>query len=83
MAGVIPSLTSRTQCIHRGAKERRGTDASLTAFLLELAVKFSGLPPMPVEQLPPLQAISRGQMKALASAANNAVAAGRYLARQP
>jgi hypothetical protein len=41
-------------------------DASLVALLLELAVKFTGLPSMPLEQLPPLQAVSRGQMRAIA-----------------
>jgi hypothetical protein len=39
-------------------------DASLIAFLLELAVKFTGLPAVPADQLPPLQAISRAQMRA-------------------
>jgi hypothetical protein len=40
-------------------------DASLIAFLLELAVKFSGLPAMPAEQLPPLLPISKFQMQAI------------------
>lgn len=32
-------------------------DSALIAFLLEMAVKLSGLPPVPLEQLPPLQAL--------------------------
>jgi hypothetical protein len=41
-------------------------DASLVAFLLELAVKFTGLPGLPADGLPPLQAVSRSQMRAIA-----------------
>jgi len=41
-------------------------DASLIAFLLELAVKFTGLPAVPVDQLPPLRAVSRAEMRAIA-----------------
>jgi hypothetical protein len=41
-------------------------DASLIAFLLELAVKFTGLPAVPAEQLPPLRAVSRSEMRAIA-----------------
>ena len=40
-------------------------DASLIAFLLDLAVKFTGLAAMPVDQLPPLQAVSRSQMRSI------------------
>lgn len=41
-------------------------DASLIAFLLELAVRFTGLPAVPADQLPPLRAVSRAAMRAIA-----------------
>ena len=39
-------------------------DTALIAFLLDMAVKFTGLPPVPVEALPSFQAVSRAEMQA-------------------
>jgi hypothetical protein len=41
-------------------------DASLIAFLLDLAVKFTGLPAVPADQLPPLRAVSPSEMRTIA-----------------
>lgn len=40
-------------------------DTALIAFLLDMAVKFSGLPAIPVEALPPFQPVSRAEMQRL------------------
>lgn len=40
-------------------------DTALIAFLLDMAVKFSGLPPIPVETLPPFEPVSRAEMQRL------------------
>jgi hypothetical protein len=39
-------------------------DASLVPYLLDLAVRFTGLPALPPDQLPQLQAVSHVQMTA-------------------
>jgi hypothetical protein len=41
-------------------------DSSLVAFLLALAVKFSGLPAVPEDQLPPVRAVSQDEMRTIA-----------------
>jgi len=41
-------------------------DASLIAFLLDFAVKFSELPAVAPSDLPPIRAVSRSEMRALA-----------------
>jgi hypothetical protein len=38
-------------------------DSALIAFLLDMAVKFTGLPAIPVDALPPFQPVSRGEMQ--------------------
>lgn len=38
-------------------------DTALVAFLLDMAVKFSGLPPIPVDALPAFQPVSRAEMQ--------------------
>lgn len=38
-------------------------DTALVAFLLDMAVKFSGLPPIPAEALPAFQPVSRAEMQ--------------------
>lgn len=38
-------------------------DTALVAFLLDMAVKFSGLPAIPVEALPAFQPVSRAEMQ--------------------
>jgi hypothetical protein len=38
-------------------------DTALITFLLDLAVKFTGLPAIPVEALPPFQPVSRAEMQ--------------------
>jgi hypothetical protein len=38
-------------------------DATLVAFLLELAVKFTGLPAIPLNELPEFQRVSRAEMQ--------------------
>lgn len=43
-------------------------DSALLAFLLDMAVKFSGLPAMPVEQLPPMRAVSSRDMRRIVCA---------------
>lgn len=40
-------------------------DSALIAFLLDMAVKFTGLPPIPVEALPAFQPVSRAEMQRL------------------
>lgn len=40
-------------------------DSALIAFLLDMAVKFTGLPAIPPSELPPFQAVSRGEMQRL------------------
>lgn len=40
-------------------------DSALIAFLLDMAVKFTGLPAIPPSELPPFQAVSRAEMQRL------------------
>lgn len=39
-------------------------DSALIGFLLDMAVRFTGLPPVPAEELPPFQRVSRAEMQA-------------------
>lgn len=38
-------------------------EPTLIAFLLDMAIKFSGLPPIPVAELPPMEPVSRATMQ--------------------
>lgn len=40
-------------------------DTALIAFLLDMAVKFTGLPAIPVEDMPPFLPVSRAEMQRL------------------